>query len=51
MKKYLGKTMILVAVFAVTTIAHSQVDKVDIAIKDLMQKNRIVGLQLAVVTS
>lgn len=41
--------MILVAVFAVSTIAHSQVDKVDSAMKELMLKNRIVGLQLAVV--
>ena len=49
MKRFLKKTMILVAVFAVSTIAHSQADKVDIAIKELMQKNKIVGLQLAVV--
>jgi CubicO group peptidase (beta-lactamase class C family) len=43
------KIMIFLAVFAVTNAAYSQVDNVDIAIKDLMQKNKIVGLQLAVV--
>lgn len=49
MKKHLAKTMILLAVLTVSTNSYSQVDKVDIAIKDLMQKNKIVGLQLAVV--
>lgn len=43
------KTMLLLSFFIVSTLTYAQVDKVDIAIKDLMQKNRIIGLQLAVV--
>ena len=43
------KIMLLLAYFTVCNATYSQVDKVDIAIKDLMQKNRIVGLQLAVI--
>jgi CubicO group peptidase (beta-lactamase class C family) len=45
----LEKIMIILAVFAVSNASYSQVDKVDLAIKNLMQKNKIVGLQLAVV--
>lgn len=43
------KIMILLVTFAVSSTTYSQVDKADIAIKDLMKKNKIVGLQLAVV--
>jgi CubicO group peptidase (beta-lactamase class C family) len=43
------KTMFLLAFFTVSNFTYSQVDKVDDAIKNLMQKNRIVGLQLAVI--
>lgn len=49
MTNYLEKIMILLAVFTVSNATYSQVDKVDLVIKDLMQKNKIVGLQLAVV--
>nr|WP_314896103.1 serine hydrolase domain-containing protein [uncultured Flavobacterium sp.] len=43
------KIMLFLAYFTVCNPTYSQVDKVDSAIKDLMQKNRIVGLQLAVI--
>jgi CubicO group peptidase (beta-lactamase class C family) len=43
------KLMLLFTFFAFSNFTYSQVDKVDIAIKKLMQKNRIVGLQLAVI--
>jgi CubicO group peptidase (beta-lactamase class C family) len=43
------RIMLLLAYFTVSNFVYSQADKVDIAIKDLMQKNRIVGLQLAVI--
>lgn len=43
------KKMILLSAFSVSTVSFSQTDKVDSLIKDLMQKNKIVGLQLAVV--
>jgi len=43
------KIMLLLAFFAVSNLTYSQADKVDSAIKDLMLKNRIVGLQLAVI--
>lgn len=43
------KTAFLLALLVVCNFTYSQVDKVDNAIKDLMQKNRIVGLQLAVI--
>lgn len=43
------KIMFLLAFFALNNLTYSQVDKVDIAIKDLMHKNKIVGLQLAVI--
>jgi len=43
------KTAFLLALLVVSNFTYSQVDKVDNAIKDLMQKNRIVGLQLAVI--
>jgi CubicO group peptidase (beta-lactamase class C family) len=43
------KIMLLLAYFTVCNSTYSQVDKVDSAIKDLMQKNKIVGLQLAVI--
>ncbi|MEM8522964.1 serine hydrolase domain-containing protein [Flavobacterium sp. PL12] len=43
------KIMFLIAFFAVSNFTYSQVDKVDVEIKKLMQKNRIVGLQLAVI--
>ena len=41
--------MLLITFFAVSNFTYSQADKVDEAIKKLMQKNRIVGLQLAVI--
>jgi CubicO group peptidase (beta-lactamase class C family) len=41
------KTIILLAFFA-CNLTYSQFDKTDIAIKNLMQKHKIVGLQLAV---
>lgn len=41
--------MILLVAFAVSSTTYSQVDRADIAIKGLMQKNKIVGLQLAVI--
>ena len=43
------KIMLLLAYFTACNATYSQADKVDNAIKDLMQKNRIVGLQLAVI--
>jgi len=43
------KIMILLVAFAVSSTTYSQVDRADIAIKGLMQKNKIVGLQLAVI--
>ncbi|MBC7525504.1 MAG: hypothetical protein H7239_13830, partial [Flavobacterium sp.] len=43
------KIMFLLTVFAFSNFTYSQVDKVDDAIKNLMQKNKIVGLQLAVI--
>ncbi|MGL3001513.1 serine hydrolase domain-containing protein [Flavobacterium sp. RSSB_23] len=43
------KTAFLLALLVVSSFTYSQVDKVDNAIKDLMQKNKIVGLQLAVI--
>ncbi|MFV8340785.1 serine hydrolase domain-containing protein [Flavobacterium sp. XS2P39] len=43
------KIMFLLAFFAVCNFTYSQVDKVDVAIKELMQKNRIIGLQLAII--
>jgi CubicO group peptidase (beta-lactamase class C family) len=49
MRKYLSRSLALVAVFACNIVSYSQVDKVDSAIRELMKKNRIVGLQLAVV--
>lgn len=49
MKNYLGKIMILLAIFMINGTTYSQVDKVDTVVKDLMQKNKIVGLQLAVI--
>jgi len=49
MSSNLNILIVLLSVFAVSTISYSQADKVDVVIKDLMQKNKIVGLQLAVV--
>lgn len=49
MKNCFGKIMILLAVFTVGNSAYSQVDQVDTAIKGLMQKHKIIGLQLAVI--
>lgn len=43
------KLLFLLPFFAIINYTYSQTDKVDVAIKDLMQKNKIVGLQLAVV--
>jgi hypothetical protein len=43
MKKY------SLAFFTVSNFTYSQVDKVDDAIKKSNEKNRIVGLQLAVI--
>ena len=43
------KIILLLTFFVVSNFTYAQVDKVDDAIKNLMQKNRIVGLQLAVI--
>jgi CubicO group peptidase (beta-lactamase class C family) len=43
------KIILLLAFFTVSNYTYSQVDKTDFAIKDLMQKHKIVGLQLAVI--
>lgn len=43
------KILFSLSFLAISTFTYSQVDKVDSAIKNLMQKNKIVGLQLAVV--
>lgn len=43
------KTILLFTLFAFSNFTYSQVDKTDIQIKDLMQKNKIIGLQLAVI--
>jgi CubicO group peptidase (beta-lactamase class C family) len=43
------KKMFLLSFFAFSSFTYSQVDKVDDVIKSIMQKNRIVGLQLAVI--
>lgn len=43
------KIILLLTFFTVSNYTYSQVDKTDFAIKDLMQKHKIVGLQLAVI--
>lgn len=43
------KKLFLLSFFALSNSIHSQSDEVDLAIKELMQKNKIVGLQLAVI--
>ncbi|MCV9928371.1 beta-lactamase family protein [Flavobacterium sp. LS1R49] len=43
------KLLFLLTFFTFINFTYSQTDKVDIVIKDLMQKNKIIGLQLAVV--
>lgn len=43
------KKIILLLAFFACNLTYSQIDKTDIAIKDLMQKHKIVGLQLAVI--
>ncbi|WP_339656865.1 serine hydrolase domain-containing protein [Flavobacterium frigidarium] len=43
------KTLLLITFFAINNFAYSQKDKVDFAIKNLMEKNKIVGLQLSVI--
>ena len=43
------KKIILLLVFFAYNLTYSQIDKTDIAIKELMQKHKIVGLQLAVI--
>ena len=43
------KIIILLAFFTISNFTYSQIDKVDVLIKDLMQKHKIVGLQLAVI--
>jgi CubicO group peptidase (beta-lactamase class C family) len=43
------KIMFLLSFLALSNFTYSQVDKVDDEIKNLMLKNRIVGLQLAVI--
>lgn len=43
------KKIILLLAFFACNLTYSQIDKTDIAIKGLMQKHKIVGLQLAVV--
>jgi CubicO group peptidase (beta-lactamase class C family) len=43
------KIIILLAFFIFSNFTYSQVDKADFAIKDLMQKHKIVGLQLAII--
>ena len=45
MKKFL----LLLALLTVCNITYSQEDKVDFAIKELIKKHKIVGLQLAVI--
>lgn len=49
MRKKLKKIAILSAIFISTNAIYSQVEKVDNVIKDMIQKNNIIGLQLAVV--
>lgn len=49
MKNYLKTITFLFTLFMIGNIAYSQADKVDVAIKDIIQKNNIIGLQLAVV--
>ncbi len=49
MMNCLKKVLIRFIVFWSSAIVYSQTDKVDMLIKDLMQKNKIIGLQLAVV--
>ncbi|MGO4821781.1 MULTISPECIES: serine hydrolase domain-containing protein [unclassified Flavobacterium] len=49
MTNYLQRIIIVFAVFTVSTTTYSQRDKVDDAINKVMQKNKIVGLQLAVI--
>jgi len=43
------KKIILLLAFFACNPTYSQIDKTDIAIKELMQKHKIVGLQLAVI--
>lgn len=43
------KLLLLLTFFTFTHFTYSQEDKADIVIKDMMQKNKIIGLQLAVV--
>lgn len=43
------KKILLLLVFFAYNLTYSQIDKTDIAIKELMQKHKIVGLQLAVI--
>jgi len=43
------KKIILLLAFFAYNLTYSQIDKTDIAIKELMQKHKIVGLQLAVI--
>ncbi|RTZ08234.1 class A beta-lactamase-related serine hydrolase [Flavobacterium bomense] len=43
------KTLLLIALLTVFNNIYSQEDKVDLAIKELIQKNKIVGLQLSVI--
>ncbi|WP_136666742.1 serine hydrolase [Flavobacterium sp. H122] len=43
------KILLLTALLCTINLTFSQVDKADMLIKNLMQKNRITGLQLAVV--
>ncbi|RTY82677.1 class A beta-lactamase-related serine hydrolase [Flavobacterium sp. ZB4P23] len=43
------KTLLLIALLTVFNNTYSQEDKVDLAIKELIQKNKIVGLQLSVI--
>lgn len=49
MKKSSNKVVALFVVFMITNSLYSQADKVDNAIKGMIQKNNITGLQLAVV--
>ena len=43
------KLLLVFALFSAINHTHAQTDKVDLAIKELMQKNKIIGLQVAVV--
>ncbi|MBF4518576.1 beta-lactamase family protein [Flavobacterium sp. ANB] len=49
MRKKLNKIVLLLAIFMITNGIYSQGDKVDNVVREMIQKNNIIGLQLAVV--